>query len=198
LEAKVDKAAETELEQDAREMRTAEGGAMGALVRGEEGGSALEAGAKSIENVKGGEMLMEALDLVEAELPNYAEEEDASRARAGSKQHRNPLLLGLTPYKYLLRALRSIKAPDLEQALLVLPFHYVCRLIRSLIEVSSPLIRRLSFLFFAILNLHSELSASWLGGASTLSYARAAPCICCGATGPRCCTRTSCWRRCWR
>jgi U3 small nucleolar RNA-associated protein 12 len=129
----VDKAAETELEQDAREMRSAEGGATGALLRGEEG-SALEAGAKSIENVKGGEMLMEALDLVEAELPNY-ELEDAPHG-CDSKQHRNPLLLGLTPYKYLLRALRSVKAPDLEQALLVLPFHYVCRLIRSLIEVS--------------------------------------------------------------
>lgn len=129
----MDKAAETELEQDVREQRSAEGGAMGALLRGEDG-AALEAGAKSIENVKGGEMLMEALDLVEAELPNYAEE-DAPQSRA-SKQHRNPLLLGLTPYKYLLRALRSVKAPDLEQALLVLPFHYVCRLIRSLIEVS--------------------------------------------------------------
>lgn len=98
-------------------------------------------GVKSIESVKGGEMLMQALDLVEAELPAYMQQlQDAqgeSHGRKSSKQqqYRNPLLLGLTPYLYMIRALRSVKAPDLEQALLVLPFYYVTRLISMLIQL---------------------------------------------------------------
>lgn len=44
----------------------------------------------------------------------------------------NPLLLKMTPVDYLLHTLRNIRSSDLEQALLVLPFHYVIRLIRLL------------------------------------------------------------------
>ena len=36
----------------------------------------------------------------------------------------NPLLLGLTPGEFVLRALGSIRAAELEQALLLLPFSY--------------------------------------------------------------------------
>jgi U3 small nucleolar RNA-associated protein 12 len=122
LEAKADKAAESELDQGAE-------GLDAAAATGSGAGGAVVA-AKSLESVKGGEMLMAALDLVEAELPAFQQH------RAGSKQqHRNPLLLGLTPHQYLLRSLRSVKAPDLEQALLVLPFHYVVRLIGMLVQV---------------------------------------------------------------
>ena len=81
---------------------------------------------------------MAAMDLVEAELPNFPSadsHQQQQEGKRGHKEYRNPLLLGLTPYLYLLRALRSIKAPDLEQALLVLPFHYVTRLISMLIKV---------------------------------------------------------------
>merc|ERR1712227_230242 len=41
----------------------------------------------------------------------------------------NILLLGLTPHNYMLRALRSVRSSDLEQALLLLPFHSVQKLI---------------------------------------------------------------------
>lgn len=89
-------------------------------------------------------MLMQALDLVEAELPGYLQQQaqqqqDKQGGRSSGKQsqqYRNPLLLGLSPYLYMIRALRSVKAPDLEQALLVLPFYYVTRLISMLIQVS--------------------------------------------------------------
>lgn len=82
---------------------------------------------------------MEALDLVESELQAQKENSNAPP---------NPILLGMNPYKYMLFKLRSIKAPDLEQALLVLPFHFVVRFVPLLIEVSvrvSFLLRIVSF-----------------------------------------------------
>ncbi len=120
------------------------------------------AGLKSIESVKGGEMLMEALDLAEAELADIQEFEAGMRAAeavsaqettAGGKpapvrkaqRNSNPLLLGLCPHKYMLRSLRLVKAPDLEQALMVLPFSYVTRLISMLIEVRANLLSLLRF-----------------------------------------------------
>ena len=94
---------------------------------------------------QGGEMLMDALDLVEAEL--IAIEERISVLKAKSKltgltseedvKSKNPALMGLTPYKYFARCLREIKAPDLEQALLVIPFHYVARIVPILLKVSN-------------------------------------------------------------
>jgi U3 small nucleolar RNA-associated protein 12 len=102
---------------------------------GTEAGPAGAVAAKSLEGVKGGEMLMAALDLVEAELPRFEAEEGAAGAPGRQAQYRNPLLLGLSPHAYMLRALRSVKAPDLEHALLVLPFHYVARLIGMLIAL---------------------------------------------------------------
>ena len=150
LEAKVDKAAEAELDQDVSDGTV--GGVSGSLVVGADGAAAVVAAAKSIESVKGGEMLMVALDLVEAELPAFLAMEAAGdglsgpQHKAGKQQYRNPLLLGLNPYMYMLRSLRAIKAPDLEQALLVLPFHYVARLISMLIKVHT--INFDSFFFF--------------------------------------------------
>ena len=157
MEAKVDKAAEDELQQEAKEHEdnldnNNQSGAGGGLVVASSRAAeamALGVASKSVESVKGGEMLMNALDLVEAELPNFGDSFDiASNSKdtnAGTptavavnkgKQYRNPLLLGLSPYSYMIRALRLIKAPDLEQALLVLPFFYVTRLISMLIKVT--------------------------------------------------------------
>ena len=130
LEAKVDQSAETALNDEARDLAAADNS--GAVVTSSNNSTA--AAAASIESVKGGEMLMSALDLVQTELPNFPETEDETRGR-GRAPARNPLLLGLTPYAYMMRSLRSVKAPDLEHAVLVLPFHYVCRLIGVLIQV---------------------------------------------------------------
>ena len=44
-------------------------------------------------------------------------------------------MLGLSPQLYVLRALRMIKAPELEQALLVLPFHLVELLCNYLVQL---------------------------------------------------------------
>jgi len=92
---------------------------------------------KSIESVKGGEMLMEAMDLYEAEIVELESREQKIRQGIKlAKRNPNPLMMGLTPYKYMIRSLRMIKAPDLEQALLILPFHYVRRLVNILLVLA--------------------------------------------------------------
>lgn len=104
---------------------------------GADGSAAVGVASKGIESVKGAEALMEALDLVENELATW-KPNPSSSSNPSSRHKRlfNPLLLGLTPLPYMLRALRMIKAPDLEQALLVLPFHYTSRLIDMLIKLA--------------------------------------------------------------
>ena len=89
--------------------------------------AAAESGAlPSIESLKGAERLLEALELAQKEIslaqqPGYVA---------------SPLLLGQTPLKYIASTLKYIKASDLEQALLVLPFHLVQCLLLLLNEVS--------------------------------------------------------------
>lgn len=125
MDAQVEIAAEQSLQQE--EQSAYSGGADGSA------SAAIGVASKGIESVKGGEALMEALDLVENELASCT-----SYPSSSSKHKRlsNPLLLGLTPLPYMLRVLRMIKAPDLEQALLVLPFHYTSRLIDMLIKLA--------------------------------------------------------------
>ena len=97
------------------------------------------ASRKSLESVRSGELLMDAVELVEAELAD--QEQYAIKLASGvharlAKRVPNVQLLGLEPLAYLMRCLRLIKQPELEQSLLVLPFHYVTRLLKLLIEMS--------------------------------------------------------------
>lgn len=56
-------------------------------------------------------------------------EEDPAAGRAGKGLQANPMLLGLTPEQYMLKQLASVRASDLEQALLILPFSDALRLL---------------------------------------------------------------------
>lgn len=106
------------------------------------------AALSSAESARGAELLMQAMDLVEEELALRAEQEalaaskkesekdEEQKKKKARKEEANPLLLGLSPLQYLQRALRMIKGPDLEPALLVLPMHYVKRLLSLLVLVS--------------------------------------------------------------
>jgi U3 small nucleolar RNA-associated protein 12 len=103
------------------------------------GDTELTAARKSLESVRSGELLMDAVDLVEAELAD--QEQYAAKLASGThtrlaKRVPNVQLLGLEPLAHLMRCLRLIKQPELEQSLLVLPFHYVTRLLKLLIEMS--------------------------------------------------------------
>lgn len=85
------------------------------------------AGKKTIETVKTAERLIESIELVLHEQ---------ERQTSSSSTSKNPLLLGLSPLQYTLRTLRRIRASELEQALLVLPFHLVEKLLRLLSDLA--------------------------------------------------------------
>ena len=122
LEAMADQA----LEHEGKE------GAVGA----EAGAGAGTVGRATAESARGGELVMDALDVVDgelAELEAAAEQERTSGKPV--KRKPSPMLLNLSPYAYLVQRLQLIKQTDLEQALLVLPFHYVRRLVAVLITV---------------------------------------------------------------
>jgi U3 small nucleolar RNA-associated protein 12 len=139
------------------------------------------AAKRTIESVRAGESVMEAIDLAENELhaiedfervqkkkkkeaaaaakkikqekkkaaeearanalPGTEEPKDADEAAPSKpkKESRPPnmLLLGYSPLKYLLHTLRRIRPHDMEEALIVLPFDYVERLIRLLLQLIS-------------------------------------------------------------
>ena len=89
--------------------------------------------------------MMDALDLVEAELEAIEERKAVllAKSKLSGKPSteeavsKNPTLQGLSPYKYFAKCLRGIKAPDMEQALMVLPFHYVARIVPILLKVTT-------------------------------------------------------------
>jgi U3 small nucleolar RNA-associated protein 12 len=100
---------------------------------------ATAAGRRSLESVRGGERLMEVLDIVENELAEIEVYEKSSGSDNGGglgRRTANPVMLGMVPHKFMLHSLRQVKLPDLEQALLVLPFTYVERLVRMLLELA--------------------------------------------------------------
>ncbi|KAK1942112.1 WD repeat-containing protein 3 [Phytophthora citrophthora] len=139
------------------------------------------ASKRTIESVRAGESLMEAIDLAETELQAIAdfarvqkkkakeaavaakkrkqekkkateeakvdalpgtEEKDEDEEETSSKPEKatrppNMMLLGYSPLKYVLHTLRRIRPHDMEEALIVLPFDYVERLIRLLLQLIS-------------------------------------------------------------
>lgn len=89
-------------------------------------GEALRAGKMSLDTVKGGEKLLEALQLC-------AEEKE--RVDGGSEDAPNPLLLGLSPDIYLLRTLERIRTADLDEVVHVLPLKDAMALLRYVCEL---------------------------------------------------------------
>ena len=75
-------------------------------------------GRATAETLKAGDKLLEALDMAEADDPDSLGV--------------NPLLLGLTPSAYIRKTLSAIRANDLVDALLVLPFASAIQLLREL------------------------------------------------------------------
>jgi U3 small nucleolar RNA-associated protein 12 len=84
------------------------------------------AARRHMESVKSGERLIEALELATA---------DEALLKIHKDRAPNPLMLGLLPPRYILRTLRLIKAPDLEQSLMVLTLDLVQRMLEYLVEL---------------------------------------------------------------
>lgn len=84
------------------------------------------------DSLRGGEQLVQALDAVENILMDS--KEDCAELTTSA------LLGNVSPIKYFLGALQRIPAADLEQALLLLPFHSVGKFINCLLLVSTTFV----------------------------------------------------------
>ncbi|KAH9114418.1 hypothetical protein AeMF1_011499 [Aphanomyces euteiches] len=85
------------------------------------------AAKRTVQTVKSGERLMEAIDVADRELKQSKESSAPSST--------NFMLLGYTPLKFVLRSVREIRANEMEEALLVLPFEYVKKLLSYLLQL---------------------------------------------------------------
>lgn len=79
---------------------------------------------RSVLSVAGGDRIMEAIELADAET---------KERRVSAKKTPNILLLGKDPAGYVLWVLRTIKSAELEQSLLILPLGHMERLMYYLI-----------------------------------------------------------------
>ncbi|KAJ1617578.1 WD40-repeat-containing domain protein [Pavlovales sp. CCMP2436] len=144
---------------------------------GEDGnGASVQSGAaarRSLESMRGSERLLEALSTLKQEEERRGELAQAVKAwhkagagKSGSKCPvlvPNMLLLGKGMDDYLLHALRLVKAADLEQALLLLPFAGVVELLRRIAPLpaapaSAELLAKVTL--FAARVHHRQLSAT--------------------------------------
>ena len=97
---------------------------------GAEGAAAAAAGT-SQEALTGADRIIEALELAAAEGERRAEAERQPERGAFAP---NPLLLGLSPTAYVLRAVKGVRSSDLEQTLIMLPFTDALRVLALCLE----------------------------------------------------------------
>jgi U3 small nucleolar RNA-associated protein 12 len=122
---------------------------------------------QTVETLKAGERIAEALELGMADLNVLREWEEAKRANPSiASPQRNPIFVALgniSAEAYVLNTLQRIKAASLHDALLVLPFSSVPMLFTflnlfSLREMNVPLTCRI--LFFMLKTHHRQIVAS--------------------------------------
>jgi len=87
------------------------------------GGESGVAGERTLESISATDRIVEALEMSENEAKRVAEHEEAQQRSGGSdRMPPNVLMLGLSPSAYVLKSVSSVRAADLEQALMCLPF----------------------------------------------------------------------------
>jgi len=104
----------------------------------EEGASGA-AGRRNMETLSAADSLSEAMELIEAEAARQRQHEaEHAIGGTGGKTPQplppNPLLLGLAPADYLLKAVAAVRTSELEQTLLILPFTAALNLIPFLVQ----------------------------------------------------------------
>ncbi|XP_057721128.1 uncharacterized protein LOC130935409 [Arachis stenosperma] len=102
----------------------------------EEGAVAL-AGKKTQETLTASDLIIERLDIAEAEKKRIAEHEEEKNNKNAAAFLANPLMNGLSPSDYVLSAFSDIHSNDLEQALLALPFSDALKLLSYLKDWTS-------------------------------------------------------------
>ncbi|KAF9365558.1 hypothetical protein BGX34_009467 [Mortierella sp. NVP85] len=125
------------------------------------------AGKQTMDTLKAGERIMEALELADQEIHAWKEyNAGVARGQRGlSKPQRSPLLISMrqTPEQHVWYALERIRPAELDEALLVLPFSAVTSLLNWLDvfvqrEYNINLICRV--LFFLIRSHHNQIVAN--------------------------------------
>ena len=109
----------------------------------DEGGGGVQSSdavRKTVMSMEGGDRIVAALDLADAETKNMLELRATNDKRKAKGVEpltfaKNPLLMGMTPSEYVLWNLRTIRAADLEQAVLVLPMIKVERIMFYFIDL---------------------------------------------------------------
>ncbi|XP_021774554.1 WD repeat-containing protein 3-like [Chenopodium quinoa] len=97
-----------------------------------EEGAVASAGKKTQETLTATDLIIEALDLAEAETKRIAEYEEEKTRGAMAKFQPNILMLGLSPSDYVLRSISNVRPNDLEQTLLAVPFSDALKLLSYL------------------------------------------------------------------
>ncbi|KAL0094781.1 WD40-repeat-containing domain protein [Phycomyces blakesleeanus] len=127
------------------------------------------AGKQTMETLKAGERIMEALDLADEEKQGWEAYESAkSRGLPAQIPQRNPMLLAMgdiAPEKHVLNTIEKIKANDLDEALLVLPFSKVTSLlyyVECWAKKNWNIILISRILFFLIKTHHNQIAANRL------------------------------------
>ncbi|RHY90004.1 hypothetical protein DYB35_008501 [Aphanomyces astaci] len=87
------------------------------------------AGKRTVQTVKSGERLIESIDIADRELLAQKNSKDPHAVFT------NFMLLGYSPLKFVLRSVREIRANEMEEALMVLPFEYVKKLLSYLLQL---------------------------------------------------------------
>ena len=97
--------------------------------------------------------LIEALDIVDEEAEKDALHAEELRISGDSVRPAPHIILqGRTPAQYLLKTMRDIPSSDIEDVLMVLPFSYAMRLLRSLhLLLATPLFGALEMVIRALL-----------------------------------------------
>jgi len=131
------------------------------------------AGKKSIETIRSGEDLIEAISLLEHEAAvqeQYQKELEAESNKEKQKQMSqkqlppNPLLLGMKPTTYLVSVMKRIRPADLHHALIILPFTTVVKLFHYLdlcIKEGLAIELVCGVLFFLVKVHHKAIIGSW-------------------------------------
>ncbi|KAG2406100.1 uncharacterized protein HKW66_Vig0053550 [Vigna angularis] len=102
----------------------------------EEGAVAL-AGKQTQETLTATDLIIERLDIAEAEKKRIAEHQEDKNNRNVAVFQSNPLMNGLSPSDYVLSAFSNVHTNDLEQTLLALPFSDALKLLSYLKDWTS-------------------------------------------------------------
>jgi len=117
----------------ARDLEFESAAVQSSTVPGEQSNTeAEEAGKQTIETVKAAERIMEALEIYKEEVTKDGQYQEELKEAKGPVVKPTPHVILATlkmgPSQYVLDVLKKVRASELEESLLVLPFHYVITL----------------------------------------------------------------------